>query len=82
MEVPGIPNARYWVDADLEPFIRDAFAAGQREQVYLARTGRQGALPPAIFLAVSGGGWWAGLPLAKDSARVDGRQESITGNSE
>ena len=55
-EIPGVPNARYWVDADLEPFMRDTMAALEREQVYLARTGHQGALPPAVFLAVSGGG--------------------------
>ncbi len=55
-EIPGIPNARYWVQADIEPFIRDAIASGQREQAYLARTGHQGPLPPINFLAVSGGG--------------------------
>lgn len=38
-EIPGIPNARYWVQNDIEPFIRDAIASGQREQAYLARTG-------------------------------------------
>ena len=55
-EIPGIPNARYWVQTDIEPFIRDAIASGQREQAYLARTGHQGPLPPINFLAVSGGG--------------------------
>ena len=37
-EIPGVPNARYWVDTDIEPFIRDAIASAQREQAYLART--------------------------------------------
>ncbi|MCC8994798.1 MAG: patatin family protein, partial [Candidatus Contendobacter sp.] len=23
-EIPGIPNARYWVDIDIESFVRDA----------------------------------------------------------
>ena len=55
-EIPGIPNARYWVDADVEPFVRDAIASAQREQAYLARTGHQGPLPPINFLAISGGG--------------------------
>ena len=55
-EIPGIPNARYWVTSDIEPFIRDAIASAQREQAYLARTGHQGPLPPINFLAVSGGG--------------------------
>ena len=55
-EIPGVPNARYWVDTDIEPFIRDAIASAQREQAYLARTGHQGPLPPIHFLAISGGG--------------------------
>jgi hypothetical protein len=55
-EIPGVPNARYWVDTDVEPFIRDAIASAQRERDYLARTGHQGPLPPIHFLAVSGGG--------------------------
>ncbi|KAB2921237.1 MAG: patatin family protein, partial [Candidatus Contendobacter sp.] len=55
-EIPGIPNARYWVQTDIEPFIRDAIASGQREQAYLARIGHRGPLPPINFLAVSGGG--------------------------
>ncbi|MCB1768563.1 MAG: patatin-like phospholipase family protein [Candidatus Competibacteraceae bacterium] len=55
-EIPGIPNARYWVDADIEPFIRDAVASAKREAAYLARTDYQGPLPPVNFLAVSGGG--------------------------
>lgn len=55
-EIPGVPNARYWVDADLEPFMRDTMAALEHERAYLARIGHQGALPPAVFLAVSGGG--------------------------
>lgn len=55
-EIPGVPNARYWVDTDIEPFIRDAIASVQRERDYLARIGHQGPLPPIHFLAVSGGG--------------------------
>jgi hypothetical protein len=55
-EIPGVPNARYWVDTDIEPFIRDAIASAQREGDYLARTGHQGPLPPIHFLAISGGG--------------------------
>ncbi len=55
-EIPGVPNARYWVDTDIEPFIRDAIASAQRERDYLARTGHRGPLPPIQFLAISGGG--------------------------
>jgi hypothetical protein len=54
--VPGIPNARYWVLADVEPLVRDALAARQREEAYLSQSGRAGELPPLELLAVSGGG--------------------------
>jgi predicted acylesterase/phospholipase RssA len=55
-EIPGIPNARFWVAGDVEPFTHEVLAARQREAEFLARSGRSGALPPASFLAVSGGG--------------------------
>jgi hypothetical protein len=54
--VPGIPNARYWVLADVEPLVRDALAARQREEAYLSQTGRAGELPQLEILAISGGG--------------------------
>jgi patatin-like phospholipase len=54
--VPGIPNARYWVLENIEPFVRDALAARQREQAFLTRSGQSGELPPVDLLAVSGGG--------------------------
>jgi hypothetical protein len=54
--VPGIPNARYWVLSDVEPFVRDALAARQREEAYLSQAGRAGELPPLELLAISGGG--------------------------
>jgi hypothetical protein len=54
--VPGIPNARYWVLEDIEPLVRDALAARQREEAYLSQSGKAGELPPLELLAVSGGG--------------------------
>jgi patatin-like phospholipase len=54
--VPGIPNARYWALADVEPFVRDMLAARQREEAYLSQSGRAGELPPLELLAISGGG--------------------------
>ena len=45
---PGAPNSRYWLDRDIEPVIRDAAQAGQREQAALAAAGMAaGDLPPA-----------------------------------
>jgi predicted acylesterase/phospholipase RssA len=84
-EIPGVPNARYWVDTDIEPFIRDAVAAGQREQADLARTGHQGALPPAVFLAVSGGGddgaFGAGLLVGWSETGTRPEFKGVTGIS-
>ena len=54
--VPGISNARYWVLSDVEPLVRDALAARQREEAYLSQSGRAGELPPLELLAISGGG--------------------------
>jgi predicted patatin/cPLA2 family phospholipase len=54
--IPGIPNARFWVDADLNPLIREDLAEFEREEVEWAREGHRGALPPANYLAISGGG--------------------------
>jgi hypothetical protein len=55
-QIPGIPNARFWVGLEIEPMVRELLAAREREEAYLARTGHTGELPPADLLAVSGGG--------------------------
>src|SRR5262245_61137916 len=54
--VPGIPNARYWVDTDLSPFINDALKSIEREMKYQGAAAAKGKLPPTHFLAISGGG--------------------------
>ena len=55
--IPGIPNARYWMDQDLSPFIQDAIASNKREHEALMATGRPDTiLPLASMLAISGGG--------------------------
>lgn len=55
-QIPGIPNARYWVASDIEPMVRDVVAARERERAFLQRSGHQGELPPTALLALSGGG--------------------------
>ena len=45
--IPGIPNARFWVDADLNPLIREDIKEFEREEVEWAREGHRGPLPPA-----------------------------------
>lgn len=53
----GMPsNVRYWVDGDIAPMLRDGLASLERERAALAQAGRTGPLPPAHFLAISGGG--------------------------
>ena len=84
-EIPGIPNARYWVDIDIESFVRDAIASAQREQAYLARTGHQGSLPPINFLAISGGGddgaFGAGLLVGWSASGTRPEFKGVTGIS-
>jgi predicted patatin/cPLA2 family phospholipase len=55
-QIPGIPNARYFVGLDTEPFVRDVLLARQREQDYLASSAPGGEMPPVALLALSGGG--------------------------
>ena len=54
--IPGIPNARFWVDADLNPLIREDLTEFEREEAEWLREGQRGPLPPAHYLAISGGG--------------------------
>jgi hypothetical protein len=51
LPILGIPNARFWPDGAAEPLEREAATMLQRQR---ARTA--GTLPPANFLALSGGG--------------------------
>jgi predicted acylesterase/phospholipase RssA len=54
--VPGIPNSRFWLDRDLDPFIQSVIQDFKREEDALARSGRSSdALPPVYILAISGG---------------------------
>jgi hypothetical protein len=54
--IPGIPGARFWVDKESEPFLREALLSFEKEKAHLASIGHTGPLPPVSFLAVSGGG--------------------------
>jgi len=54
--ISGMPDIRYWEDETSDALRRDSVEAMQREQKYLAKNGYNGALPPADFLAISGGG--------------------------
>src|SRR5215510_13780131 len=53
--VSGPSNLRFWVNQDPAPLAAEGLAALHREEDYLKRSGHTGPLPPAYFLAVSGG---------------------------
>ena len=50
--VLGIANGRFWPDTQVEAMAREGIEAAQREYAVLGAKG----LPPAYFLAISGGG--------------------------
>ena len=54
--VPGLADVRYRVGIDNEAILREGLASVRREQAYLGASGKVTTLPPAAFLAVSGGG--------------------------
>ena len=54
---PGGPNSRYWVDSDLTPMAKDGIDAHEREKAALLAEGKSvDPMPPAYYLAISGGG--------------------------
>ena len=55
-EIPGMPGVRYVAGGDMSELARIALVSVRREQEYLAKQGYKGPLPPAAFLAISGGG--------------------------
>ncbi len=55
-EIPGIPNARYFPDTQIDLIAAETVAARKREAAWLASQGYRGPLPPIDLLAVSGGG--------------------------
>lgn len=52
---PGFGPVRFLVTRDLKPMADEALAAQAREQAWLASQGHSGPLPPAHYLAISGG---------------------------
>lgn len=55
-EIPGMPGVRYMAGGDVPELIREAHQSVQRELEYFAKQGHKGPLPPAVFVAISGGG--------------------------
>ena len=54
--VLGRDDLRYWGDEASTAFIQEAFDAYAREKAVLEAAGHRGPIPPANFLAISGGG--------------------------
>jgi hypothetical protein len=54
--VLNMPAIRTWGNALNEPFKEELFRAGKREFELRRQAGQTGPLPPAYFLAISGGG--------------------------
>jgi len=53
----GIPNARFYADGDPAPMVAEVLHAVERERAALRAAGRPAdPMPPAAFLAISGGG--------------------------
>ncbi len=57
-QIPGLENIRYRIGNpdDLTEMAREGMESVKREQAFLAASGHSGPLPPAAFLAISGGG--------------------------
>jgi hypothetical protein len=53
--VLGIPNARFWADSQGGALAQEAAEALEREKAAAGKSGDAGSLPPAAFLAISGG---------------------------
>jgi hypothetical protein len=54
--IPNMKGIRVWGDGDPTEMAAAGMALLDREKAYLASTGHKGPLPPADFLAISGGG--------------------------
>ena len=55
-EIPGMPGVRYVAGGDMTEFITRGLEGLRWEQEHRAKQGLKGALPPAVFAAISGGG--------------------------
>lgn len=55
-EIPGMPGVRYVPGGDMSALLQAAVEGQAREVAYRTSQGISGPLPPAVFLAISGGG--------------------------
>jgi predicted acylesterase/phospholipase RssA len=55
-EIPGLPGVRHVAGGDMTELTKTAIDAARLEQEWRAKLGLTGPLPPAVFVAISGGG--------------------------
>src|SRR5688572_16316890 len=55
-EIPGMPGVRHVGGEDMTELVRNALDGLRREQEEFAKKGHKGPLPPAAYVAISGGG--------------------------
>jgi predicted acylesterase/phospholipase RssA len=83
--VAGMTGIRYWQQGDLALLEEDGREAYQREVAILAAAGNKGPLPPANYLAISGGGengaYGAGLLIGWTAAGTRPEFKLVTGIS-
>jgi predicted acylesterase/phospholipase RssA len=83
--VDDMTGIRYWQKPDIPLMEQDAAEAFKREQAILAAAGKTGPLPPANFLAISGGGedgaFGAGLLIGWTAAGTRPEFKLVTGIS-
>jgi predicted acylesterase/phospholipase RssA len=84
-QIAGMPGIRYWGGDDPVDFVSDGIESVRREQAALAASGHKGPLPPANFLAISGGGdngaFGAGLLVGWTAAGTRPSFKGVTGVS-
>ncbi|CAO3434901.1 patatin-like phospholipase family protein [Azospirillum doebereinerae] len=83
--VVGMPDVRYWADGETSDFMRDGLESVRRERIFLQQAGHRGPLPPAEFLAISGGGedgaFGAGLLIGWSATGTRPSFKGVTGIS-
>ncbi|MFC7400430.1 patatin-like phospholipase family protein [Chelatococcus sp. GCM10030263] len=83
--VLGLSDIRYWGDEVTPQMVAGGLASYRREQDYATATGHAGPLPPAQYLAISGGGdngaFGAGLLVGWTAAGTRPTFKVVTGIS-
>jgi predicted acylesterase/phospholipase RssA len=55
-EIPGMPGVRYWQAGDMDRMTEEGLKSYEQQVAAWKAAGNKGPMPPANFLAISGGG--------------------------